>query len=77
VLTTFAVFLGVATELQARLNKLVSDDTRRSRHWPKALNTLSKSLRRMAGNLRFWAFGLRQSSMVLLWRSRYEQRVRT
>ena len=45
-------FCGTTAELLARLNKLTTDDTRRSRHWPKAPNALSNALRRMAGNLR-------------------------
>ena len=45
-------FCGTTAELLARLNKLVSDDTRRSRHWPKAPNALGNALRRMASNLR-------------------------
>ena len=45
-------FCGTTAELLAQLNKLVSDDTRRSRRWPKAPNALSNALRRMATNLR-------------------------
>jgi hypothetical protein len=44
-------FCGTTAELLAQLNKLVSDDTRRSRRWPKAPNALSNALRRMATNL--------------------------
>jgi hypothetical protein len=45
-------FSGTIAELLTQLNKLISDDTRRSRRWPKAPNALSNALRRMATNLR-------------------------
>jgi hypothetical protein len=45
-------FCGTTAELLAQLNRLVSDNTLRSRRWPKAPNALSNALRRMATNLR-------------------------
>ncbi|MGO9606878.1 MAG: hypothetical protein ACLQAT_26390 [Candidatus Binataceae bacterium] len=47
-----AGFSGTSSELLFLLSKLASDNTRRSRRWPKAPNLLSNALRRMAGNLR-------------------------
>jgi hypothetical protein len=45
-------FSGTVTELQTRLNSMMSESARRSVRWPKAPNALSNALRRMAGNLR-------------------------
>ncbi len=47
-----AGFSGTSSELLFLLSKLASDSTRRSPRWPKAPNTLSNALRRMAGSLR-------------------------
>jgi hypothetical protein len=47
-----AGFTGTSSELLLLLSKLTSDNTRRSRRWPKAPNALSSALRRMADALR-------------------------
>jgi hypothetical protein len=48
----WAGFCGTSSELLFLLNKLASDNARRSPRWPKAPNALSNALRRMARNLR-------------------------
>jgi putative DNA primase/helicase len=45
-------FSGTVTELQTRLNSIVSEGVRRSIRWPKAPSALGSALRRMASNLR-------------------------
>jgi len=56
-------FTGSSAELLAKLNDLVSEQTRRSVRWPKAPNALASALRRMASNLRAAGIDL-QSSRV-------------
>jgi len=56
-------FTGSSAELLARLNSIVSEQTRRSIRWPKAPNALASALRRMASNLRAAGIDL-QSSRV-------------
>ena len=45
-------FCGTTSDLLAQLNRLVSDDTRRSPGWPRSSSALSNTLRRMAAYLR-------------------------
>jgi hypothetical protein len=45
-------FQGTTSELLICLNAIASEGTRRSGGWPKAPNSLSNALRRMAGSLR-------------------------
>ena len=45
-------FNGTTSELLIRLNAIANEGTRRSGAWPKAPNSLSNALRRMAGTLR-------------------------
>jgi hypothetical protein len=45
-------FRGTTSDLLAKLNRLVSDDIRRSPVWPRSPSALSNTLRRMAAYLR-------------------------
>ena len=54
-------FSGTVTDLQTRLNSMMSESVRRSLRWPKAPSALGSALRRMAGNLRAVGIDIRFS----------------